>query len=211
MAKPWTHTKADRRILSPDERWAAAIRDRVLRDCHPWQRDAVTDPAKFQTWLVGRGGGKTTAFKACYVIDMAAVSRGRFVFAAPTLGMATDLLWEPMKETCHALAIEAEFKEVGKICTFRKTGSRLKLVGAGDRREMGKLRGQPFNGVGIDGVCEFPPELIEWFVERIIEPRLGERDGWLRLASTPGHILSGFFYDRTRPGSDMHVPFEAAA
>jgi hypothetical protein len=206
--KPWARAKAARRNLSPDEERAAEIRARVLADCHPSQAQAVADPARFFTWLVGRGGGKTTSFKAKYVIGMSAIPKSRFIYVAPTLGMATDLLWDPLKDTCAALDIPADFKEVGKICTFTQNGARLKLVGADDVREMDKQRGQPFDGVGIDEAALFPPDRLEWFIERIITPRLGERRGWLGLASTPGHILRGYFYDRTRPGSDLHEPFE---
>jgi hypothetical protein len=210
-ARPWSKTKETARELSPDEAWAAEIRAQVLADCHPAQRDAVEDPARYFAWLVGRGGGKTTAFKARYVIEMAAIPKARFVFGAPTLGMASELLWEPMKATCHALEIEATWQESpregGKIVTFRRTGARLKLFGADDKRQVELLRGQPFNGVGADEAALWPPELLAWFEERIIGPRLGERRGWLGLASSPGHILRGPFFEATRPGGKLHRPY----
>lgn len=207
MTAPWEHEKAERRVISPDAQWAADIRARVLADCHPFQRDAVDSFHRYFTWLVGRGGGKTTAFKAKYLLGLTSIPKGRFIFAAPTREMATDLLWDPLKDSCERLGIEASFSEVKKICIVKRTGARLKLVGADDKREMGKQRGQPFDGVGVDEVAEFSPHLIEWFVDRIIAPRLGERGGWLGLASTPGHVLRGLFYEASRPGSALHVPF----
>jgi hypothetical protein len=209
VSAPWTREKAERRVISPDERWAAEIRERVLADCHDaGQRDAVASRHRYFTWLVGRGGGKTSGYKAKYLLGLTSVPRGRFIFAAPTREMATDLLWDPLKDSIERLGIEASFSEVRKICVVKRTGARLKLVGADDKREMGKQRGQPFDGVGVDEVVEFPPQLIEWFVDRIIAPRLGERGGWLGLASTPGHVLRGLFYEATRPGSKLHCPFD---
>lgn len=183
----------------------------MLADCHPFQRDAVSAPHRYFTWLVGRGGGKTTSYKAKYLIGLSSIPKGKFLFAAPTREMAADLLWDPLKDSCERLGIEASWNETRKVCTFKRTGAKLKLVGADDKKEMGKQRGQPFDGVGVDEVAEFLPHLIEWFVDRIIAPRLGERGGWLGLASTPGHVLRGLFYEATRPGSGLHVPFSEAS
>jgi len=207
--KPWDRQKRSRLVISPSERWAQEIGDALLADCHPWQRDALEDPARFFTWLVGRGGGKTTALKAKFIRGMARVVRGRFVYVTTTLGAAVDLLWDPAKATCEALGVldEVDFKEVGKVMTFKRTGARLKLFGADDRREMDKLRGQPFDGVGMDEVASFPPDLLDWFVDRIITPRLGERQGWFGMTGTPGHELRGRFYECTRPGSPTHRPY----
>lgn len=213
-AKPWSKTKLKRRDLSPDVEWALAIRDRILASCHPFQRDAVEDPARFFTWLVGRGGGKTTAFKAKLLIGLTSVYRGRFVYIAPTLGMATELLWDPLKDTVaqlEGLGLLApgdfEFKEIGKRVTCRRTGATLRLVGADDNRELDKLRGQPFDGVAVDEAALFPPDMQERLAERIIIPRLGERNGWLGFASTPGHVLRGLFYEASRLGSKIHRPY----
>lgn len=188
----------------------------MLEGCHPWQRYAVLEIARFFTWLVGRGGGKTTAFLVRFLIGIVSITRGRFVYVAPTLGMATELLWDPLKDTIARLVQRGlceegdfEFKEIGKTVTCRRTGSRLRLVGGDDRRELDKLRGQPFDGVGVDEACVFPPDLLEVLAERIIIPRLGERNGWLGFASTPGHVLRGFFYERSSLAGvgKFHRPF----
>ncbi len=55
---PHAHAKAARRVLSPDDEWSAAIRERIELDCHPWQLAAVQDPARRISLRVGRGGAK---------------------------------------------------------------------------------------------------------------------------------------------------------
>ena len=42
---PHAHAKAARRILSPDDEWSAEIARRVRADAHPWQLQAIDDPA----------------------------------------------------------------------------------------------------------------------------------------------------------------------
>lgn len=206
--KPWSKEKVARRQTAPDAKWAQEISDEGRRRAHSYQEDAIFDPSQFFTWLVGRGGGKTTAFLWRFVIGMAAIERASFFYVAPTLGMATRLLWDPLKDLCYdQLDIDADFREVGRVCTFGKTGATLQLFGADDRREMDKLRGIPFNGIGLDEAALFAPDLLDWFIDRIITPRLKERRGWLGMASTPSHLFKGRFYEATRQGSPLHRPY----
>lgn len=193
--------------------WAADIRKKLLYAAHEAQRGAMVDPSRRISILTGRGGGKTTTLKGRYLIDMSATTGGKYIYACPTLGMAIDLLWEPLKQTCEQLGImdECEWKEApregGKILTIKRTGSRLKLFGADDKKQINLCRGQPFDGVGCDEVGFWPnPEIVANFVEKVIEPRIGERAGWIALASSPGHNLRGLFFDVTKDGGD-HRPY----
>lgn len=215
--KPHERSKAGQRIgrsAPPGDPWAARVREAILGDAHPSQGDAITDPSRRISILTGRGGGKTSTYKGRYLLEMTATTKGKFIYACPTLGMAIDLLWEPLKQACEQLGImdECDWKEApregGKILTIKRTGSRLKLFGADDKKQINLCRGQPFNGVGCDEVGFWPSvDLVNNFVEKVIEPRIGERDGWIALASTPGTELRGLFYDVTRDGSPSHRPY----
>jgi hypothetical protein len=215
--RPHARAQADKRVgraAVEGDPWAARIREALLDAAHPPQGDAMIDPSRRISILTGRGGGKTTTYKGRYLIEMTATTKGKFIYACPTLGMAIDLLWEPLKQTCEQLGImdECEWKEApregGKILTIRRTGSRLKLFGADDKKQINLCRGQPFNGVGCDEVGFWPNvEIVRNFVEKVIEPRIGERDGWIALASSPGHELRGLFYDVTRDASPHHRPY----
>lgn len=196
--------------------WAAAIRKAIYGAYHPWQVEAADDPARLWDVLVGRGGGKTTLFKGRYIVEMAEKTEGKFIYACPTLGLAIKLLWNPLKRTCAELGMvpgvdttwmEAP-REGGKILTFNRTGSTLTLFGADDKKQINLCRGQPFDGVGCDEVGFWPsPEVVREFVEEVIEPRIGERDGWIGLASSPGKVPRGYFYDVTSDGSPKHRPY----
>ena len=65
-AKPHSRKKSaarDRAAMSLDQQWAAGIKDTLLADCHPFQRDAVLDEALRIAIGAGRGGGKTVILR----------------------------------------------------------------------------------------------------------------------------------------------------
>lgn len=217
-ARPHARAKAEKRIgraAVKGDPWAAEIRRRVFSEYHPAQHAAASDPSKLKTILTGRGGGKTTTLKGVYLTSLAETAQGKFLYACPTLGMAIELLWEPLKQACSQLGLEQGHdvnfveapREGGKIVWFARTGARLKLFGADDAKQVNLCRGQPFDGVGGDEVGFWPIDLVDNFVRKVIMPRIGERDGWIILASSPGRDPRGFFYDRTRDGSPLHRPY----
>jgi hypothetical protein len=207
---PWTHTKAARRIAAPDEAWAQRIRDRILGSAHPFQRDAIADPARRFSMLIGRGGTKTSTFRARLALKATHLVKVPLLYFAATRQRAMDLMWFPLKDICEKLGIldEVTWAEVPLRATFRRTGSTIQLSGCQDTADVEKWRGQSFAEVDIDECGAIRPELLENLVHRIIAPRLGDLDGAIGLGGTPGHILRGLFYDVTRPGSEIHRPYK---
>lgn len=207
-AKPHSRKKAARRLLSPDEQWAESIVARVLEACHPKQRAFVLDPGRRVSALCARGAGKTTAGLARFVIRMVRTTKARCLFIAQTKDDARELIWDKLQDWVERFGIEATFVESRLECTFTRNGSKLKLVGADDDREVNKLRGKPRHEVGIDETAVFTAKRLSNLVHRAIGPRLGDYGGCLWMVSTPGHVLAGLYYDATRPGSDKHRPWE---
>lgn len=199
----------DRAALSPDEQWAAELEQRLLDDSHPFQRAAIEDPGRRVSFLVGRGGGKTTALRARALIKMARIPRARIIYAATSRPEAERLNWESLKQLIDQLGARDDFAfNEGKLrCTCKRTGSTYELVGIDDKKEVNKYRGQPFNEVQVDETASHNPMLLEMFLDRAVGPRLGERKGCIVLAGTPGHMLSGRFYDATRKDSERHRPY----
>src|SRR5262245_10119202 len=105
-AKPHSRKKtaaADRAALTPEELWARAIREAVLGDCHPWQRDAVLDPSSRISLLVGRGGGKTTVMRARAVLKMISIPDAEIIYIAKSRPNAEKLNWKPLKKLIRAI------------------------------------------------------------------------------------------------------------
>lgn len=211
-AKPHSRTKAaarDKAAVDPDAAWAAELYKRMLADCHPFQRGAVEDPGKRVSIIAGRGGGKTTVLRVRAMRKTTAIRRARIAYVATSRPEAERLNWEPLKELIDQLGEmdHFDFAEQKMRLTCRRTGATYQFFGADDKREINKLRGQPFNEFQVDECASHDPVLLENMLDRAVGPRLGERDGCIVIAGTPGHILYGTFYDATHDGSDFHRPY----
>lgn len=131
------------------------------------------------------------------------------LFIATTRGAAEELMWNPLKDTIEQLGIDAKFNETKLKCIFPQNGAQLRLVGADDKREIEKLRGLPHHEIGIDEGASHQVILLEHLLHRILGPRMGDFKGsTIFMIGTPGHILSGPFYESTRSGSDIHRPWD---
>lgn len=184
------------------DEWAKKL-DLLIADCHPKQRSFVLDPGRRVAALVARGGGKTTGGRARFVRRMMTTPKAQCLYVATTRQAASELMWMSLKDLLERMGVEARFNETQLTCTLIKNRSRLRLVGADDKREIEKLRGQPFHEVGVDEGASFDPILLEHLLFRIIGPRLGDYNGVIWVIGTPSHVLRGPFYDASRPGSDI--------
>lgn len=179
-----------------------AEKDRVLLEgCHPFQRAAVEDTSKRVVLLCGGRAGKTTLMKVRFLRLMIRKRGAKVLFIAKSSTAAEDLMWSQLKETIERLGLDAKYNEERLRCTLVKNGSTLRLVGADDTAEIDKLRGQPFDEVGIDEAASHKPELLQYLIEQAVGPRLGDYRGTLLLGGTPGSILRGLFYELTMHGS----------
>ena len=192
----------------PDESIAERATRKIIASLHPKQRQVSLDAGRRVNALVGRGGGKTTGARARLVMKALRLYKAKLVYVATTRQQAGELMWYPLKDLLDNLEIKATFNETERKCTFDLTGATIRLVGADDKREIDKLRGQSFHEVQIDEAASYPPGLLEALLFRVVGPRLGDLDGCIVAFGTPGHVLSGPFYDATRPGSEQHRPFE---
>jgi hypothetical protein len=206
-ARPHENAKAARRVLSPDELWAGEINRRLRDDCHPDQRDAVDDPARRYTLLIGRGGTKTTTFRGRGILKITTRRRAEVLYLATTREHARELNWDKLKDANEHYGLELDFNESRLVASCRRTGGRYLMSGMEDDRDIERYRGKPYDEVQIDEAASHDPDRLARVVYRVIGPRLGERGGCLGMAGTPGHYPRGLFYDATRPGSPLHTPF----
>ena len=123
--------------MDVDHTWAFAIQQRLVEDCHPFQRDAVLDAALRVAILAGRGGGKTVVLRVRALCKMVAIPRARIIYAATSRPEAERLNWEPLKELIDQLGLRDEFTfNEGKLrCTCKRTGATYQLVGIDDKKE----------------------------------------------------------------------------
>lgn len=206
-AAPWSREKSSRRVLTRVESWADSYITTLVGACHPKQRAAAEDPALRVSLLCPGRAGKTTAAEVRLLTTMLRKPRARCLFIAVTKEQASDISWEKFKDIFDKLGVEATFHEARKTIRIVRNGSTLFLRGADDKKEIGKLRGIPFDGVVIDEAASHPAKLLDDLIDRVLAARMGERSGWIMMIGTPGHILAGPFYDATRPGGPTHRPY----
>jgi hypothetical protein len=161
----------------PDESIAERATRKIIASLHPKQRQFALDSGRRVNALVGRGGGKTTGARARLVMKALRLYKAKLVYVATTRQQAGELMWYPLKDLLDNLEIRATFNETERKCTFDLTGATIRLVGADDKREIDKLRGQSFHEVQIDEAASYPPGLLEALLFRVVGPRLGDLDG----------------------------------
>lgn len=209
LGRAWFRKQHQKRL----EAAAAALNTEELLSLldgavHPKQRHFVHDDSKRIAALVGARGGKSTGGRARFLRCMLRIKRARCLFVAPTVGQAKKIIWEPFKEMLNRLGIEFESNETDYIIKLKHNGSTLMLGGAATKADVDRFRGLAFHEIGIDECSSFRSGLLEWLVDRVLAPRLGDYRGALWLISTPGHRQRGLFYEVTRIGSDRGTPFE---
>lgn len=192
-------------VYARDPEWAAKPIARLIASCHPKQRDAALDPSRLISADIPRSGGKTTTFLVRALRTMCARQEAYVPFIATTKGHATNILWRAVKRAMTAVSLDYRAFEVDKMIVLKKNGSILKLAGADDDAEVDKLRGFPIHGLGIDEAAFHKPKRLAYIIDEAVGPRLR---GWVMLIGTPGPDPSGLFYEVTRPGGDLHRPYE---
>jgi len=202
--KPHERVKTERRVLSPDDAWADALDAKMLAACHGWQVSLIEDEHRRVSALVGRGGGKTTALCVRGVRKCVKRRRAHVLYFATTRMRAKELIWYPLKDLCDRLGLvsgkDVLFNETELRCTFSRTGSVYQLSGMSDLAEIEKWRGTTYDEVQIDEGASHRHELLDVLLYQVIGPRAKV----ILIVGTAGHILSGTFYDVSRPGSDKH-------
>jgi hypothetical protein len=170
--------------------------------CHGPQRAMVTDPSRNLAVLVGGRGGKTTGFRARAVRRAIKTPKAAVLFVASTKEQCRKIFWEPLKDINDRYRLGMEFHET-RLEARLPNRSTIKLFGMDDMKQIDSIRGIPWHEVIIDECGAYPPKLLQHFIERVVEPRLDDfPDTSLTIGGTPGHVLDGIFYERTRVGGD---------
>ncbi len=206
--KKTAREKTSRADYDIDAAWAERISDTLLAGCHPFQRAAVLDPARRYSWLVGRGGSKTTSFRVRGIRKLTSKPRAKVLYFAATRKRAKDLMWGPLKTLLQRLGFvhgqDVVYNETELQCTILRTGSIYQLAGLQDVADADKWRGDTWDEVQFDECGAIKPELLEYTIYEVIGPRVHV----IGLGGTPGRDRRKIFYEVTRPGSDKHIPYK---
>lgn len=168
---------------------------------HAKQRDFLLDTHRYKALLCPRGTGKTTGTLYHVLMSAEKHPRSTIAYVVPdSKAHAKDLFWLPLKELDEKLQLGLTFKEVEKR-VITPNGTNILLLAAHDKDSPTRLRGTPFSCVVLDECKDFGPHFETLVVEAVV-PRLGDFDGTLILAGTPGDVLDGLFFRITTQKPD---------
>lgn len=191
--------------------WADLVA-RLVRDCHPEQRDFVLCDARYIAACIGRGGGKTTGGNVRFLRRMMTTPGAVCIFVAKTRTHAKDILWLDTKELFRKLGFRAGrdiiYNETTLTARLARNGSSLRLIGADSQKDMDGVRGNTYHEVGIDEAAAHPDSLLTYFIREVIGMRLV---GSLWLIGTAGKRPKGIFYEATRRGAERSRPWKDRA
>lgn len=206
-AREWFRLRHER-VKSSTRESVADIERQLLESCHPKQRAYVEDPSRRFAALTGGRCGKTTGALVRLLRKAIKVRGARLLFVAKTRDQAQELIWSRLLDLCSKLGVRVTPNITLLRIRVELTGATIKLVGADDRASIEKLRGLPWHEVIIDEAASYSERLLDELVHRVLGPRMGDFRGCLGLQGTPGHFLQGLFYDVTRNGSEIAVPWD---
>lgn len=142
----------------------------------PWQTRAWRSRARFRIAIAGRQSGKSHWLRTELIAGAVAKPRQLVEYFAPTLDMARDLMWEPLKASLHGGYI-LKINESRLQITLRNNSiMRLRSADVPDR-----AKGVGRHLVGIDEFVQMDKSI--WF--EAIRPSLSATGGRAIFTSTP--------------------------
>jgi hypothetical protein len=211
--------KLDRedRALDPERyrRKAAAILDQLL----PMQRTLAEDWHKRLCLLTPGKNGKTFTVRARLLRGALLKKNFVGVYVGITRADAKKDMWDGdsgLRHLCELLGlkigqvgdtdVDVIFNSQDLTATFPQTGALIWVGGADNMKVIENYRGgHGYDEFWIDEAKSHSPRLLQVLIEDIVEPRVNWRDGVIGICGTPGSILKGYFYELTRPQSELSV------
>lgn len=185
------HERASRaKDTSKDK--ATQLLDRLFK----LQRDVLEDPSRRKAVLCAGRAGKSFTFAVAILVGLLTIPRANILFIAFIRSEAKEILWNLLKALNDEFQLELRFSEQELTITNGK-GAWARVAGCESWGDVDKFRGVPRHLVILDETATWPPDLLQYLIREVIEPRLGDYKGTLILGGTPGTILAGIFYDAT--------------
>lgn len=173
---------------------------------HPKQFELLKSKSQFKALLSCRRWGKTTYAILETIIHSRRFPKSTIFYIVPdSKAHARRLFWRPFTQLNQQLGLNLSFHETDKRITTPE-GTDILLFGAHDKDAAVQLRGDQ-SGLSLailDECKDFGP-YFEEVVEEAVIPALRDWGGTLVLQGSPGNILSGLFYEVTRPDSHLET------
>lgn len=161
-----------------------------------WQGAAVLDTARWQAWPAGRGAGKTRG--AAYALLAAATAQPRVqvYYVSTSIKRAVATIWDDVAQLNADLKLGGTPNLTTHTLRF-PNGSKLVVTGVENKTMANDLRGRQRCALWfLDEAQDWANDLLRYFYESVIYPRLGDVRGGVVFAGTGGPPR-GYWYERT--------------
>lgn len=181
---------------------AQQAQEQFLSDLFDQQRALIFDPAKRKAALCSRRAGKTHTCLVYLAKTCLEKPNATCFYFARSRYSAKLVLWHAFKAFNSKYGLGFDFHE-GDFTATAPNGSRVILSGAKDKETVERLRGNKVDLCILDEAASYPPHLLRYLVNEIMEPALMDHDGTLVMVSNPGSLCSGPFYEATTKPDDV--------
>ena len=175
-------------------------------DAHPKQLSFVEDRSPQVAGLCTRQAGKTQGCRNV-MLGTALSKQGAYsAYFNTSKDECRNILWENadtvgLMTTIEKYRIPCKTNDTRMTIWIPCTGSRIKLIGIDDEREVKKVRGPTYDD-GIIDECQDIPYAQQLAVNGL-GPGTVKRKGSVRIVGTPTGYCTGFFFDVTREGGGI--------
>lgn len=163
----------------------------LMRLMSPIQQGFINSKARFKVARCGRRSGKTLADAVYLIKTCQEFPKSPTLYLGLTRESAKEAIWGSLIEILTSLEIEHEARPSTLRITF-PNGSFIQLFGADTPNAAARLRGRKFKLVVIDETSFYAA--VDSLMP-VILPTLSDYSGTLVMTSSPGMMLSGFFYE----------------
>jgi phage terminase large subunit len=172
----------------------------LLAILSPEQRAFAQDTSQFVIARAGRRAGKSIALAVKFINTAISIPNSPLLYMGPTQVQAMGIFWKPLVKMLNDFNIPHEAKTSAKRIEF-PNGSEIKILGTDSPNAMRGIRGFMFKAAAADEMAFSNGDLNE-FLDAVV-PALSDLRGQLILASSPGPMPTGIFY-QADIGKDAH-------
>jgi len=140
-----------------------------------WQRDVLSNAARFKVIAAGRRTGKSYLAAVSLILSALNGKPGKVFYVAPTQGQARDVMWNTLYEVAGQFITH---QNINNLELTLHGGHKIHLKGA-DRPDT--LRGVSLKHLVMDEYAFMKPDVFE----SILRPALSDRKGTALFIGTP--------------------------
>jgi len=171
------------------------------------QHAFVRDPSTYATAVCGGRAGKSFGIGSWLLEGPLIKPKAPSLYISLTRESGKRIMWQALLDLNRKHKLGYVPNETDLILRRNGVGS-VYLVGANTQKEIEKIRGTGWGRVAIDEAQSFPNFLKE-LIDDVIDPRLMDHRGQIRIIGTPGAVPIGYFHELSSSPNWSHHAWTA--